>query len=239
MIGIIGAMEEEISLLLGELREPRTITREQFTFHTGLLRDHRVVILQCGIGKVNAAIGATLMIELFNPAFLVNTGAAGGIGPDLAIGDLIISREVIHHDVDVTAFGYQPGQIPGLPDRFTPDAGLLAAAQALLEHTTSFRGITGLVASGDVFMANPESLTGVLKRFPDVRAIEMEGAAIAQTCHQLGIPYLIIRAVSDRADEASTGDFEENLHLAARNSATAVCDLIEISHTITLEGEPS
>jgi len=227
MIGLIGAMDEEIEILLGAMTEEGRVTRGSFEYIQGKIGTTPVVLLKCGIGKVNAAVGTTLMIELFAPEFILNTGSAGGIGAGLAIGDVVISTEACHHDFDTTAFGYAKGQVPGMPALFPSDAGLLERASSVISAASGKPAITGLIVSGDAFIAHPDSIARLRTDFPAALAVEMESAAIAQTCYQFGVPVLIIRSISDLADHSSPADFTKNLSIATKNSAGAILKLIE------------
>lgn len=226
MIGIIAAMQEEAAYLSTIMTDRITSQGAQHVFHTGKINGTDVVLLQCGIGKVNAAIGTTLMIERFKPRYIINTGSAGGINSALHIGDVVISREVRHHDVDVTAFGYEHGQVPQLPAAFTANSVLidsaLVAAQSLNMPVTQ-----GLIISGDSFMHHEARITHIRSLFPDAQAVEMEAAAVAQVCHQFQVPFVIIRALSDIAGQDSAVSFKEFLEQAAQNSAHLVVAMLK------------
>lgn len=159
MIGIIGAMEEEIILLKTKLEQGKEKKIADFTFLLGVLEGKDVCILQCGIGKVNAAIGCALLIHTFFPELIINTGSAGGINKDLKFGDVVIADRVIYHDVDVTAFDYLPGQIPGMPQIFTIPERIISLTHEVIQQLKSedilpqsFNAVQGLIASGDTFM---------------------------------------------------------------------------------------
>lgn len=226
MIGIIGAMEEEVQKIRQELGSPVVQERGPYSFITGSLGDLEIVLLQSGIGKVNAAIGTTLMIEGFAPEFIVNTGSAGALDPGLSIGDVILGESIGHHDVDTTPFGYEKGQIPGMPPVFSSDQRLLALAQRCIGELDSFKAVNGMIVSGDTFLAHPDEIAKLLKDFPESLGVEMESAAIAQTCFRFHVPFLIIRSISDKADSSSPGDFQKNLHTASMNSAATVLELL-------------
>jgi adenosylhomocysteine nucleosidase len=224
MVGIIGAMAPEMALLGAALRNPEERVAAGMTFRTGTLEGKDVVLLQCGIGKVNAAVGAALLIELFHPKAVLNTGSAGGLLPNQTFGDTVVSTAVVHHDVDVTAFGYAPGQIPGLPAAFPSDPALVALADrclAGLPHTT------GVIGSGDVFVHDSLVVARILSRFPDLCAVEMEAAAIAQACHLSGVPFVVVRALSDIAGKESPVAFAEFLALASQNSSRLVLNMLK------------
>lgn len=224
MIGIIGAMAPEMALLSAALRETQERKAAGMTFRTGVLEGKEVVLLQCGIGKVNAAVGAALMIELFHPSAVLNTGSAGGLLATQSFGDTVVSRAVVQHDVDVTAFGYAPGQIPGLPVAFPSDPALVALADRCLEGSAHTIGVIG---SGDVFVHDPLAIERILARFPDLCAVEMEAAAIAQACYLSQVPFVVLRALSDLAGRESPVAFAEFLPLASQNSSRLVLAMLK------------
>ncbi|WP_192036875.1 5'-methylthioadenosine/S-adenosylhomocysteine nucleosidase [Halomonas sp. YLGW01] len=221
-IGIIGAMAEEVALLASRLEDRRTREHVGCTFHTGRLQGTEVVILQSGIGKVNAAVGTTLLLDMYQPELVINTGSAGGFGDDLAVGDVVISSEVRHHDVDAVVFGYEHGQVPQMPAAYLPDDRLVEVARQCIESLGELRVVEGLIATGDIFMACPEAVSRTRDRFPTMLAAEMEAAAIAQTCHLYGCPFVVIRALSDIAGQESNLSFKAFIDQAARHSAQMV-----------------
>jgi adenosylhomocysteine nucleosidase len=233
MIGIIGAMEEEVSLLRSSMDRVRETAVGGFRFVAGELEGAEVALLKCGIGKVNAAVGCALLIDRFGPEFVVNTGSAGGLLPELTFGDVVISDGLLEHDVDVTAFGYEPGQIPGLPAVFPADLSLVERAERAVDGLkargglpASLNRVRGIIGSGDLFVHRPEDIERIRSRFPGLCAVEMEGAAIAQTCALFGTPVLVIRALSDVAGKESPMKFDEFLPLASRNSSEIVRALV-------------
>lgn len=233
MIGVIGAMEDEISLLRKALEKPETQKTGGFEFYAGGLLGKPVVLLRCGIGKVNAAVGCALLIHIFRPELVINTGSAGGIDPALKFGDAIISDGLIYHDVDVSAFNYAPGQLPGQPQIFPVPEDLICRAERAVDQLREekllpgdFSRRRGLIGSGDVFMFEPERIAAVRRAFPAIRAVEMEGAAIAHCCRLFSIPALIIRALSDIAGVESPVKFNEFLPMASNHSAEIVRRII-------------
>lgn len=234
LIGIIGAMEQEVALLTQQLQAVQTTTIAQFEFHQGLLNGREVVVVQSGIGKVTAAIATTLLIQLFKPSCVINTGSAGGFDPELNVGDIVISTEVRHHDVDVTAFGYEPGQVPRLPAAFTAHPALIAAAERSIAALGFCKTKQGLITTGDVFMCDPERVAKTRATFPSMLAVEMEGAAIAQTCFQLNTPFVVIRSLSDIAGKESPSSFEAYLEVASRNSCAMVLQLLTEMDKVSL-----
>ncbi|MDI5934406.1 5'-methylthioadenosine/S-adenosylhomocysteine nucleosidase [Halomonas kalidii] len=222
-IGIIGAMAQEVEHLASLLDEPRTRAHVGCTFHLGRLHGVEVVILQSGIGKVNAAIGTTLLLDVYRPEAIINTGSAGGFGEGLEIGDIVVSSEVRHHDVDAVVFGYEHGQVPQMPAAYLPDERLVRVARQCVEALGEVRVVEGLIATGDVFMACPDLVSKTRSRFPTMLAAEMEAAAIAQTCHLYGCPFVVIRALSDIAGGGDNHlSFEQFLEKAAAHSARMV-----------------
>lgn len=225
-IALIGAMDQEIELLKSTLENLETRTIGGFSFFTGELDGVEVVLLKSGIGKVNAAIGTTLLLQQFSPDCVINTGSAGGFDAALEVGDVVISDEVRHHDVDVTVFGYEPGQVPGLPAAFTADPLLARMAEECIAQMPHVNTVRGLIATGDTFMSCPQRVAQTRLLFPSMKAVEMEAAAIAQTCHQLGVPFIVIRALSDIAGKESNISFDQFLEKAARHSAEMVIAIV-------------
>ncbi len=189
-IGIIVAMNSELKMLLAEMEAISEEAVNGNTFYLGNIAGRNVVAMQCGIGKVNAAVGALTLIERYTPAAVINTGIAGGTGSDAGILDVVIGEEVAYHDVWCGP-GNAPGQVQGLPERF-------AGATALFGITHDTPGVKlGLIASGDRFISTPEELAAVLVTQPKAIACDMESGAIAQVCHMKQTPFLAIRVVSD------------------------------------------
>ncbi len=221
-IAVIGAMQPEIEWLKGRLKNSQTHRFGAFEIYEGELAGRRVALSLSGIGKVNAAVATALLVRHFSPACVINTGSAGGLGAGLKVGDVVIGVQTAHHDVDVTAFGYAPGQVPQLPPAFDSDAGLVAAAE---RAAAAFEGAAvhrGLIVSGDQFIHSAEKSAALRGLFPEVLAVEMEAAAIAQACAQLAVPFVVIRALSDSADEKADVSFDEFLQQAGLHSAAMV-----------------
>lgn len=228
-IGIIGAMAEEIEDLKSRIGDYQVEEKAGFSFYTGELNGESVVLLLSGIGKVNAAMGTTLLIERFHPDCIINTGSAGGFSSDLSIGDIVISTEVRHHDVDATVFGYEYGQVPRMPAAFIANSVLIEMAEKAVAKLDNVGTSKGLIATGDSFMHRDEHIHAVREKLPAIMAAEMEAAAIAQCCHNFNLPFVIIRAISDIAgDKDNQMEFQEFLKLAAVNSATLVREIIRL-----------
>ncbi len=225
-IGIIGAMEEEVAILKEMMEGPKETVIAGCRFYEGRISGCDAVLVQSGIGKVNAAIAATLLIQLFSPEAVLNTGSAGGIGDGLEVGTVVLSTDVTHHDADVTAFGYALGQLPGGPVTYQSDERLLAVAREAVEAIGRHASATGLIASGDVFMSDPARVFAVKKQFPELIAAEMEAAAVGQVCHAFRVPFVVIRALSDIAGKESSLTFDEFLPAAAQHSSEVVAQVL-------------
>lgn len=226
-IGILGAMDQEVALLQASLSDVKKSTWAHLNFYHGLLHGVEVIVVKCGIGKVAAAVATTVMIDRYAPDFVVNTGSAGGFDQQLSIGDLVIASGVQHHDVDLTHFGYARGQSYGMPDIYPCDDRLITAAEAAAKsvlHVTSKRG---LICTGDSFIGCDEAADRLRQLYPYMSAVEMEGAAIGQTCFMLDTPFLVIRSLSDIAGKTSHLSFTEYLEIAAQNSAELVMEMIQ------------
>lgn len=225
-IAVIGAMEEEVELLREEIVSGQVTTVAGCEFIDGQIGEHTVILVKSGIGKVNAAIATTLLLNNFKPDVVLNTGSAGGFLESLEVGTVVISDEVRHHDVDVTAFGYELGQVPGQPAAYHSDEKLINIARVAVEELGEHAHATGLIASGDVFMSDAQRVDRVKEQFPSMIAAEMEAAAVAQVCHQFGTPFVVIRALSDIAGKESSISFDEFLPIAARHSTDIVLKAI-------------
>ena len=203
-IGIIGAMEDEVSAIRQQMNITDTQTIASMEFCCGTLKGKEAVVVQCGMGKVNAGICAQMLISVFGVNAVVNTGVAGSLNNDINIGDIVISTDAVQHDFDVSAIGFAKGEIPytGLY-AFEADKTLRAKAAEAVKAVSPDTGIfEGRICSGDQFIASKEQKKRIIEQFNGYCA-EMEGAAIAQVCHLNHIPFVIIRAISDKADDLS------------------------------------
>jgi len=226
-IGIIAAMEEELELLLQNLKNCKEIRFGMFKYYTGRINSIDVAMLLCGIGKVNAAVGATLLIDKLEPDYLINTGVAGGFPDEVKIGDIVISTEVRHHDADATAFDYEFGQIPRMPVAFEADKELVEYASKVDFKNDKINVFQGPVLSGDSFIYHNRQINTIIERFPNIMAVEMEGAAIAQTSYLFNIPFILIRSISDKVKELGSADiYKKSMEVAAINSVKLVLGLI-------------
>ncbi len=228
-VGIVAAMKEELDELRRKLASPHETMLKNFKFYSGHLCGHDVILCLCGIGKVNAAVGTTLLIDKFHPDYVINTGVAGGFPPEkLKIGDIVISSEVRHHDADATIFNYEYGQIPKMPAAYYPDEKLKKIACKIQPNDEKINILEGQIISGDSFIHNQKQIGKLLQNFPSVMAVEMEGAAIAQTCYLFDTPFLIIRSISDlvTADE-SHEIYNKSVDISAKHSISLVLNLLE------------
>ncbi|QDY41037.1 5'-methylthioadenosine/S-adenosylhomocysteine nucleosidase [Candidatus Pantoea soli] len=223
--GIIGAMEQEVTLLRDKIENRQTLSLAGCEIYTGTLNGVDVALLKSGIGKTAAALGTTLLLQLCKPDVVINTGSAGGLAATLQVGDIVVSDAVRYHDADVTAFGYEPGQMAGCPAAFAADETLITAAEQVINQL-NLNAVRGLVVSGDAFINGAEPLARIRQTFPQAIAVEMEATAIGHVCHQFGVPFVVVRAISDVADKASHLSFEEFLSVAARQSSLMVENLL-------------
>ena len=191
-IGIIVAMSKELNLLLPLMDKQVKVEHDSFTFHCGTIGRHRIFAMQCGIGKVNAALGTMTMINIFAPELIINTGVAGGTGHGAGVMDVVIGERIAYHDVWCGP-GTIWGQAAGCPRYFTSRPSLVSLP--LFDNDPTVK--RGLIASGDIFVSKPEEVERFRELYPDVMAVDMESAAIAQTCHLRGVPFFCMRVISD------------------------------------------
>lgn len=202
-------MDKELSLLLPLMADVSEITMNGFTFHTGALAGHDIVACKCGIGKVNAAVGALTLIENFHPMMIVNTGVAGGTGATAdpaRVLDVVLASEIAYHDVWCGP-GTVPGEAAGCPARFVCPLPAEIRSQLNVKE--------GLLASGDIFVDNPDDLHRILALYPDAKAVDMESAAIAQVCYIKNVPFVCIRVVSDTPGDGGNAAAYESFWTAA------------------------
>lgn len=227
-IGIIAAMKEELALLVDNLDDSSVTDFGHFTYHTGQIKGVDVALVLCGIGKVNAAVGATLLLDKFRPDCLINTGVAGGFPEELAIGDVVISSEVRHYDADATAFAYEMGQIPHMPVAYQADGMLMHLASRACGACKDIKVHQGPIISGDAFVHTPHQITSIAENFPHALAVEMEGAAIAQTGFLFNVPFILIRAISDKVGEPRNSNvYATSMEKAAKNSVKMILGMLD------------
>ncbi|MDO4615088.1 MAG: 5'-methylthioadenosine/adenosylhomocysteine nucleosidase [Lachnospiraceae bacterium] len=227
-IGIIGAMDVEVSLLKERMETKAVSSFAGREFCEGTIGQVPVVIVQSGVGKVNAAICTQLLIDQFAVTHILNTGVAGSLNNDINIGDIVISKEARHHDVDAQVFGYAPGEVPQLGiAAFPADESLRKKALEACRAAAPEIGVfEGTVLSGDQFISRREQKERIIEVFGGDCA-EMEGAAIAQAAWINQVPFVIIRAISDKADESVQVSYEEFEGKAAVHCAKLVMSMLE------------
>lgn len=220
-LGIICAMEEELRTLVENLDNASKITRHGYVFHTGSIGRHEVVLVQSGIGKVMSAMAVTLLVEVFSVDGIINTGSAGAVNHELKIGDVVVADKLAYHDVDVTAFGYAFGQMAQQPLYFESSKYFVSELKKAIENP-----VVGLITSSDSFISSDGRIAEIKKHFPDVLAVEMEGASIAQAATALKKPFAIIRAMSDTASHDANVKFDEFIIEAGRKSAQTLMNFL-------------
>ncbi len=216
-IGILSAMDEEIQPFLSQLDNYSKEEYANNTFYLSEHSNHNLVIANSKIGKVFSSMTATLMIEKYGCEMILFTGVAGGVNPDLDIGDIVLANKLCQHDMDITAFGHPNGHCAGFGIYATPTKELLTLAKETANEL-NLKFIEGTIATGDQFIADSKKKDWIKSEF-NADAIEMEGASVAVVCQTLDIPYLIIRSISDTAKEGAFMDFNEFLKVSAVESA--------------------
>lgn len=228
VIGIIGAMEEEVLYLKEKMEQKEVRSIASLDFYVGTLHNKSIVLVKAGIGKVNAAICTQILIDIFHTGAIINTGIAGAVSSRLEIGDVVISRDLRPHDFDAVAFGYEPGEIPRMATSIFPaDEHMIQVAikgsDALTAATNVF---VERIVSGDQFVASNEKKKYLEEQF-GAFCTEMEGAAIAQVCYLNKVPFVVIRSISDKADESAETNFEEFKEVASANSCRMIERMLE------------
>ena len=226
MLGIIGAMEEEVAGLKDKMTVSRTIKKASMEFWEGVLEGTSVVVVRCGVGKVNAAICAQILADEFHVTAIVNTGIAGSLKKEINIGDIVLSTDALQHDMDATGFGYSYGVIPQMDNSiFQGDEKLLTLAKECCEQVNPDISVfSGRVVSGDQFISDKGKKDWIGEQFYGF-CTEMEGAAIAQTAYLNQIPFLIIRAISDKADDSAHMDYAEFERKAIQHSVNLMTEI--------------
>jgi adenosylhomocysteine nucleosidase len=222
-LAVIGAMPEEVAPLLAAAVDAREVGEGPYRWHLGRLEGVPVALAVCGIGKVNAA-ALTQSLLMRGAVAVLFTGVAGGVDPELRVGDLVVAHDALQHDVDVTGLGYALGEVPGETPTWTADPDLrerVAAAASEVAAAAGVRLVVGRVASGDTFVADPARVAELRARF-GASCAEMEGAAVAQVCARWGVPWAIVRSVSDTADHDAGVDFRSFTRVAAERAVEVV-----------------
>lgn len=230
MIGIIGAMKEEVASFLAEIKQVKKEKQGGSCFYHGVLFGKEVVVVQCGVGKVNAAIATQIMIDRYAPQRILFTGLAGSGCSKVAIGDFVLATALVQHDFDLTHFGREKGMVPAVGRFLKSDPCFLAdlekAFMLTKEENPQLGDLhKGVIASGDCFVADRSLMESITKEF-DAIAVEMEGAAVAQVCFLNEIPCVILRLISDHADEKATVDFQAVLDKASLSEIKIIKNLL-------------
>ena len=227
VLGIISAMSEELELLLKDMNIQNEIKKANMTFYKGNLDNKEIIAVVCGIGKVNAAVCAQILISEFKVDSIINVGVAGGIGKDIYPGDLVVGTNLVHHDMDTTVFGDAHGQVPRMDVfDFKCDDKLVSAATAACDEIKEINTFQGRIISGDQFISSVDKIQWFEKEF-DALACEMEGASIAHVCYLNNIPCVVIRSISDNANNGAHMDYEKFVPIAVRNSTIILKSMLQ------------
>ena len=226
-VGIIGAMEQEVARLKEVMENVSITTRAGMDFYEGVLEGKKVVVVQSGIGKVNAGMCTQILADVFGVEAVINTGIAGSLNNDVNIGDIVLSTDVLHHDMDATGFGYPKGQIPQMEEfSFPADEKLRKmAAKVCKEVNPEISVFEGRICSGDQFISDKGVKDAIISEFGGF-AVEMEGAAIGQAAYLNHIPFLVVRAISDKADGSANMDYAEFEMAAIEHSVKLTVKMI-------------
>lgn len=227
-IGIIVAMEEELEEILNIMNNIEEKEIYDLTFKTGQIEKNKVVVVKCGVGKVNAARVTQILIDTFNIKSIINVGSAGALNPFLNIGDIVIAEKLVQHDFDITAFDHDKGYITGVGDYIYSNIELIEkfknAANNLKEKDYKIK--TGIIATGDIFCTDIEMKNKIYSKF-DADCVEMEGAAIAQVCYLDKIPFIVIRSISDSPNGNNEIDFDKFVELASKRCANILKEFLK------------
>lgn len=227
-IGIIVAMEEELESILDIMDNIEEKEIYGLTFKTGQIEKNKIIVVKCGVGKVNAARVTQILIDTFNVKSVINVGAAGALNPFLNIGDIVIGEKLIQHDFDITAFDHDKGYITGVGDYIYSDSELIEkfenAANNLKEKDYKIK--KGIIATGDIFCTDIEMKNKIYSKF-DADCVEMEGAAIAQVCYLDNIPFIVIRSISDSPNGNNEIDFDKFVELASKRCANILREFLK------------
>lgn len=227
-IGIIGAMSVEVQMLKDIMQNITVDTISGIEYYSGAISDVEVVVAQAGVGKVNAAVCAEAMIIKYQPSAIINIGVAGGLSATLKVGDIAIADTVAEHDMDTSALGDPVGFISGINIINIPCEEWVAEILGLAaKQIDGISTVCGTIVSGDQFISSKEKKTELVNRFNAV-ATEMEGASIGHVCYMNHVPFGVLRAISDSADDEADMSFNEFCEMAAKNSLKVILSFLEI-----------
>ena len=226
-VGIIGAMEVEVDTLKKHMKVKRTVNKARMEFCEGVLSGQEVVVVKSGIGKVNAAVCTQILVDDFHANVVINTGIAGSLKAEINIGDIVVSTDLVHHDMDAANFGYPLGQIPQMEVfSFKADEHLMEVAKKACEEVNpEIQVFQGRIVSGDQFIADKDTKAHIVQNF-DGYCTEMEGAAIAHAAYLNNVPFVVLRAISDKADDSANMDYSEFEAKAVKNSVRLMAAMI-------------
>lgn len=226
-IGIIAAMPQELALLVEKLASAQKHFVQGKVYHTGTIGHHEIVLVESGIGKVMSAMSVAILADHFKVEAVINTGSAGAVASGIEVGDVVVADELVYYDVDVTAFGYDYGQMAQQPLYFGASRYFISEMKQVLEKL-HYKTHVGLIATGDSFIAGQDKIDQIRFHFPQVLAVEMEGAAVAQAAHSLGLPFMVIRAMSDTATHDANISFDEFIVEAGKRSAESLIAFLQV-----------
>jgi adenosylhomocysteine nucleosidase len=227
ILGIIGAMDEEVETLLKEIIVEKMTVKARMEFNCGSLWGQKVIVVRSGIGKVNAAVCAQILVDDFHVDSIINVGIAGGIGESINPGDVVIADNLVQHDMDTSAFGDRIGQIPRLDTfDFKCSKDLVAKAKEACGNLGDVKSFIGRIVTGDQFIADVEKIRWLNNEF-DAVACEMEGGSIAQVCQLNSVPFVVIRSISDNANTGAHMDYEKFKYIAVENSIVILKNMLK------------
>jgi len=238
MIGLMGAMDEEVSLYVSYAEIDHSEEHAGITFHVGMMDGSEVVIAQCGIGKVSAAVTTQILIDRFEVERIILTGLAGALVPYLQQGDIVASKFLVQYDVDLTVFGRRLGDVPAVGRMLEADADMVRLVTDAYDAIYAGKSnrpqmIVGTVVSGDSFISDKRTIAWLQREFGAV-ATEMEGAAVAQVCQMNGKPFLVLRTISDDASDEAVMQFENNLEMAPINTFALLRQFISLCQPVSI-----
>ncbi|MBF0715170.1 5'-methylthioadenosine/adenosylhomocysteine nucleosidase [Gemelliphila palaticanis] len=223
MIALIGAMPEEVAIIKAKIENLQIKKIAHVEFYEGLYENKNIVLMLSKPGKVNAAIATSILLNNYEVDYVINIGSCGALKKGMAVGDMIVATETTYFDVDATHFGYEFGQVPQMPATYTSDNYLVDLSRKInLPNNVHY----GLVGTSDSFISDKNRKLEILNKFPLMQAVEMEAAAIAQTCYNFGVKFIVCRSVSDLAEEGNRVTFDEFLQIAAQNSSILTTELL-------------
>ncbi|MDQ0221581.1 5'-methylthioadenosine/adenosylhomocysteine nucleosidase [Streptococcus moroccensis] len=225
-IGIIAAMEEELKALLEVLQDGQKQLHLGKVYHAGHIGRHEVVLVESGVGKVMSAMSVAILADYYQVDAVINTGSAGAVAKGLQVSDVVVADRLAYHDVDLTAFGYAYGQMSAQPLYFESSPYFMAEMKKVLS-SFGMNTAVGLITTSDSFIAGQDKIDQIKQHFPEVLAVEMEGAAVAQAAHSVGKPFLVIRAMSDTASHDANISFDQFVIEAGKRSAQVLIRFLE------------